>query len=42
MEDIGLREFFEKEHGLVETDHRTSRRNGRSHIVCPLQLLPFG
>ena len=41
---IGL-EIPAKKHGFLEEHHRTSRRNGRSHIVVclpALQLLPFG
>ena len=40
-----LRRIFEKEHGLLETDHRSSRRNGRSHFVVrlpALRLFPCG
>ena len=37
--------YFENEHGLFETDHRSSRRNGRSCLVVrlpALQLLHSG
>ena len=46
MEDIDLlsKRFLRKSADFLETDHRTSRRNGRSHPVerlPTLRLLPF-
>ena len=35
----------DEKYGLPKEDHRTSRRNGRSHLVVrlpALRLLPFG
>ena len=41
LEDLdgALGGYSEKEHGLLETDHRSSRRNGRSHFVVRLSAL---
>ena len=49
MVDMGSLEYCagnsKKKHGLLETDHRTSRVNGRILLVVrlpALQMLPFG